>query len=619
MHTIPSKITELLRDFRKSWRPLLAIHILYTLLAVAILTPLITLSIHLLVELSGEAALSDQDILFFALTPMGFMAMIGGAALVVTATALEFAALMPLAYGAVYGHSISYGRALLFAIRRGGAALQLVARGLGRLLLYMLPFLGAIALIYVLLLSQYDINYYLSTTPPSFWLAAGLAGLVLAGMLAVLVRVFVSWFFALPLLLFQEVAPSSALLLSTRETSGKRRNLTVWVCIWFVASLAITAGTSAVVAGLGALIVPHVTASIQTLSIVLGALLLVGFLAQFAVFFFSIAMLSLLVVHLYREAGLGSETEAVSLRDMIGKAQRQKLIIGGRLILAVCVAGAAVAIGFSHHLITSLSLEDHAEIFAHRGSSAAAPENTMAAVRLAMADGTDWVEIDVQETADGEVVVLHDSDLKKVGGQNLKIWDATTETLQDIDIGSWFGPAFRGERVPTLQQVLETCRGHCGVNIELKYYGHDKQLEERVVEIVEAAGMSSNIVVMSLDYNGIQKIRSLRPKWTVGLLTSVTLGNTAKLDVDFFAINARFASRAFIESAHQNAQDVIVWTVNDRIGMSQMLSRGVDGIITDQPALGKEVLRERAALSTPERLLLELASLFGQVPEPAEQ
>jgi len=619
MHTIISKITKLFRDFRKSWKPLLAIHILYTLLTVSILTPLIILSIHLLVKLSGEAALSDQDILFFALTPMGFTAMIGGAALVITATALEFAALMTLAYGAVYGHAISYGRALLFAIRRGGIALQLVARGLGRLLLYMLPFLGAIALIYVLLLSQYDINYYLAATPPSLWLAVGLAGLVVAGMLAVLVRVFVSWFYALPLLLFQDAPPSSALLLSTKEASGKRKSLTVWVCIWFVLSFAITAGTSAIVAGIGALIVPHVTASIHTLSIVLGGLLLVGFLAQFAVFFFSIAMLSLLGVDLYREAGLGSETEAISLRDTVGKAQRQKWIIGGRLILAACVAGAAIAIGVSHHLITSLSLEDHAEIFAHRGSSAAAPENTMAAVLLAIAEGTDWVEIDVQETADGEVVVLHDSDLKKVGGENLKIWDATAEALQDIDIGSGFGPAFKEERVPTLQQVLEACRGHCGVNIELKYYGHDKRLEERVIEIVEATGMSSNIVVMSLDYNGIKKIRSLRPKWTVGLLTSVTLGNTAKLDVDFFAINARFASRAFIDSAHENAQDVIVWTLNDRIGMSQMLSRGVDGIITDNPALGKEVLRERATLSTPERLLLELATLFGQVPKPAEQ
>jgi len=157
------------------------------------------------------------------------------------------------------------------------------------------------------------------------------------------------------------------------------------------------------------------------------------------------------------------------------------------------------------------------------------------------------------------------------------------------------------------------------VDIELKYYGHNQRLEERVAEIVEATGMSSNIVVMSLNYDGIKKMRTLRPDWKLGLLTSITVGNTTKLDVDFFAINAGFASRSFINRAHKNKQEILVWTVNDRIGMSRMFSRGVDGIITDKPALAHEVLRERAELSTPERLLLELANLFGQTSEIAEQ
>ena len=105
-----------------------------------------------------------------------------------------------------------------------------------------------------------------------------------------------------------------------------------------------------------------------------------------------------------------------------------------------------------------VQVEDRCDIIAH-GAPASAPENTLAAVRQAVAEQADWVEVDVQETADGEVVVFHDSDFKKLAGQDLKIWNATRADLQQIDIGGWFDPAFRGERVPTLAEVLAFCRG----------------------------------------------------------------------------------------------------------------------------------------------------------------
>ena len=117
--------------------------------------------------------------------------------------------------------------------------------------------------------------------------------------------------------------------------------------------------------------------------------------------------------------------------------------------------------------LQSVRLEDDVEIMAHRGSSWAAPENTMAAFRQAIADGADWIELDVQETADGAVVVLHDSDFMKLAGNKLKIWDATMDDLKDIDIGSRFAPEFKDERVPTLGEVLDECKGKIQVNIEL--------------------------------------------------------------------------------------------------------------------------------------------------------
>ena len=279
--------------------------------------------------------------------------------------------------------------------------------------------------------------------------------------------------------------------------------------------------------------------------------------------------------------------------------------VGG--LLAACAVGALA--------VHTARLGDNVQVAAHRGSSKAAPENSLSAVRQAIADGADWVEIDVQETADGEVVVSHDSDFMKMAGVGTKVWDITLADLQAIDIGSRFSPAFKGERVPTLAAVLDACKGRIRVLIELKYYGHDKQLEEKVARLVDARGMAEQTAVMSLDVDAVGKMKALRPDWKIGLLMSVSAGNLQTSGADFLAVNARFATRRFVRSAHLRGMKVFVWTVDDASTMSAMMGRGVDGVITNKPALAKAVLAERAGMSPALRLLLELADVLGVKPE----
>ena len=173
--------------------------------------------------------------------------------------------------------------------------------------------------------------------------------------------------------------------------------------------------------------------------------------------------------------------------------------------------------------------------------------------------------------------------------------------------------------MPRLADVLAVCRGKVHVVIELKYYGHDQHLERKVVEIVEAHKMQSDIVTMSLQQQGVDRMKQLRPAWDAGLLTAVAVGDVARARADFLAVKATLASRAFIRSAHGQNKRVFVWTVNDPITMSTMIGRGVDGIITDRPALARQVLAERAELSSVERLLINLAGVLGVPQQIAEQ
>jgi glycerophosphoryl diester phosphodiesterase len=159
--------------------------------------------------------------------------------------------------------------------------------------------------------------------------------------------------------------------------------------------------------------------------------------------------------------------------------------------------------------------------------------------------------------------------------------------------------------------VLERAKGHLGVVIELKYYGHDKQLESKVVSIVEETGMETHIMLMSLKLEGLRKAAALRPAWTRGLLNTVSVGDLTRLDLDFLALNAVAASRSQIRRAHERGMRVYAWTIDDPVQLSVMMSRGVDGVITDRPEVARQVLEFREQLGPVGRLLVWIAGETG--------
>jgi glycerophosphoryl diester phosphodiesterase len=493
---------------------------------------------------------------------------------------------------------------------------------LALVLLTLLPFLVVIGLIYVTLLGEHDINSYLKDKPPELWIALALAGITVAALVAVLLRLVTGWFFALPLVLFEDVPASEALRTSRERVTGQRRTLLCWIVGWVLATLILSAVSLSLVLFLGRLLVPLAVGSLWFLVTAIGVTVILWAVVNLIVNLLSTTAFATMLLNLYRELGArdGFDLSRVGIPEPTSSSTGPR-VTPVRVIVAG-VAGIVIAMGVGVAAIRTVHLEDRADVTAHRGSSAAAPENTMAAVKLAIEEGADWVEIDVQETADGEVVVFHDSDFMKVADKNLKIWEATMADLEDIDVGSWFAAEFKDERVPTLGEILDECKGKIGVNIELKYYGdHAVQLEKRVVDIVEGHGMASDVVIMSLKVGAVEKMKVIRPDWKVGLLLSVAAGDLENVNADFFAVNASFADRAFIRAAHnaKRRRDVYVWTVNDAATMSTMIGRGVDSLITDKPALARKVLEQRAKLSPPERLLLELAGALGVASEIAEQ
>jgi glycerophosphoryl diester phosphodiesterase len=609
MHSMYREAAELIRRLRANWTRFLAIHVAVSVLVFTILTPLATALLRLSVSLSGKAALSDQDILFFFLSPAGFLALLLLGSVFSIIIFLGHAALLVVAGSVQAGRAATVKQVLLFLTGRMAGLFQLAVLVLLRALLNLLPFVLLVLLLYQLMLSDYDINYYLAEKPPEWKWAIALGGVIAAACGANLLRLFVNWVFCLPLMLFSGRSPMQALADSQSAAREDRVVIAAWLLTWLLAGLLLTGVVSGLLTLAAMYLIPGAAASVKTLLLALGGVSLVGFLLYFAVTFTVSSWLSLLIMKLFDERGLKAELAPGTLAEATAA---HPLLADRRVVGWALLAGFVAALLLTWLLVERLQFDSSTEVIAHRGASAAAPENTIAAVQIAIDSGAQWVEIDVQETADGHVAVIHDSDLKKIGGSALTVAGSTLEQLQQVDIGSWFGAEFADQRIPTLEEVLLLCKGRIGVNIELKYYGKQVRLEQRVAEIVERTGMMEQVMFMSLSYDGIQILHGLRPEWKVGLLSSVALCRLAELDVDFLALNGRAASRNLIRQAHKMGKQVMVWTVNDPVAMASMIGRGADALITDEPELAVTVLEHFEQLEPTERLLIQLADLFDR-------
>src|SRR5512140_1647446 len=157
-------------------------------------------------------------------------------------------------------------------------------------------------------------------------------------------------------------------------------------------------------------------------------------------------------------------------------------------------------------------------VLGHRGASAEAPENTLAAFELAVAQGADGVELDVWRCASGEVVVAHDEDLVRVGGSPLRIPDAGLDDLRALDVGAWKGARWRGQRIPLLAEVLEALP-RALVNVELKSRGgRDLGLARAVADVIHRARAEARVIVSSFDWRLVAAFRLASPDVATGLL-----------------------------------------------------------------------------------------------------
>ncbi len=240
-------------------------------------------------------------------------------------------------------------------------------------------------------------------------------------------------------------------------------------------------------------------------------------------------------------------------------------------------------------------------VIAHRGASAEAPENTLAAFKKAAEAGVDVIELDVHLSADGVPVVIHDARADRTTSLKGLVSSFTAEELSAADAGSWFGQAFAGEPVPSLATVLQQVKGHHKWLVELKNDSEGNLyplLSQKVAEVLAETGHTRQAMVQAFDSRylyqlhdldtGLQLQKLVVAEWPVAGVyfdTSFKAGSLEK-EPFFMAVNPFYRSltRSKIERAHRRGVKVFPYTVNIERDMRKLLAMGVDGIITNYPA-----------------------------------
>lgn len=238
---------------------------------------------------------------------------------------------------------------------------------------------------------------------------------------------------------------------------------------------------------------------------------------------------------------------------------------------------------------------------AHRGASAAAPPNTLAAFEKAIELGADGIEFDVHLSADGVPVVIHDFTVDATTDGSGWVASLTLAQLKQLDAGSTFDPVFAGERIPTLKEVLETVGNRLLLNIELKTTSlRDNGLEQATVAHVEQQGLSDNVLFSSFNPFSLWRAKRIAPHIPVGLLYAPDLPLPLRHTwlAPMIPHEARHPEHTMVDAhylawARQRGYRVNTWTVDDPEEMRRLIGLGVDGIITNVPDVLHSVLESQ--------------------------
>ena len=582
-----------MRRLTAHWKPLILFEILWKLVTLLVIAPACAGLIQLAIHLAKLKYLTTSNLLQFLRSPWTILLLAVLLLLAALYTLFEIAAVCTCFRQSRFqkvrttlGRMVRSGlQSVLHFFRGGGPFLVLH-------LLVLIPLMqfSATSGIFTAMGIPDFLAYYM--TKKEFLLPIYVVAIILCCLLSV------RWVFSSVLFTQNQCSYRSARATSVQLVRGRFWqtffSVLVWNCCYFVALLVFLCLITVVV-----LMVIRATGSDDL--IMSQAMRILKLLIQIVLWSFSFFATPICMAHLTAllEKRCVQMPEVV-LPEPIPLSRSAKPFRRSTAVLTACcftVAALGLNLSYVYSVFTGkanfrLALFQNPTVMAHRGLSADAPENTLYAFSDAISVGADFIELDVQQTRDGVLVVMHDSNLKRTTGVNKDIWDVDYADIQNLDAGSWFDPAYANARIPTLEETLQFVDKRAKLNIEIKPTKHGSDtLEQDVAELITQYQYTDACYVTSFSYGSLKKVKEANPEIRTGYLMSVAYGQFYSLKyADAFSLNKVFVTSQVVNAAHQQGKQIFAWTVNSMSEVRSLCNLHVDSIITDDPVMVQNVI-----------------------------
>lgn len=582
-----------MRRLTAHWKPLILFEILWKLVTLLVIAPACAGLIQLAIHLAKLKYLTTSNLLQFLRSPWTILLLAVLLLLAALYTLFEIAAVCTCFRQSRFqkvrttlGRMVRSGlQSVLHFFRGGGSFLVLH-------LLVLIPLMqfSATSGIFTAMGIPDFLAYYM--TKKEFLLPIYVAAIILCCLLSV------RWVFSSVLFTQNQCSYRSARATSVQLVRGRFWqtffSVLVWNCCYFVALLVFLCLITVVV-----LMVIRATGSDDL--IMSQAMRILKLLIQIVLWSFSFFATPICMAHLTAllEKRCVQMPEVV-LPEPVPLSRSAKPFRRSTAVLTACcftVAALGLNLSYVYSVFTGkanfrLALFQNPTVMAHRGLSADAPENTLYAFSDAISVGADFIELDVQQTRDGVLVVMHDSNLKRTTGVNKDIWDVDYADIQNLDAGSWFDPAYANARIPTLEETLQFVDKRARLNIEIKPTKHGSDtLEQDVAELITRYQYTDACYVTSFSYGSLKKVKEANPEIRTGYLMSVAYGQFYSLKyADAFSLNKVFVTSQVVNAAHQQGKQIFAWTVNSMSEVRSLCNLHVDSIITDDPVMVQNVI-----------------------------
>lgn len=336
---------------------------------------------------------------------------------------------------------------------------------------------------------------------------------------------------------------------------------------------------------------------IESVSITIVWLLIVVCLIIFAFISNSISFATISAMFYKHKTDKKEKIKHITYKETI-KDKKHSIILKYIITIVVLLSVIAGSL-FTYQVITgetnlNIKYIRKMEITAHRGASVKYPENTMAAFRGAKKLGADWIELDVQQTKDRQIVVSHDTNLGRVTGVDKDIIDMNYSEIEKLDAGSFFNKKFKDEKIPLLKEVLQYAKdNNIRLNIELKPTGEEKDFEKQVVDLIKKYKFENRCVITSQVYSVLEKVKKEDKEIKTVYVMSIAIGEiTDAKYADAFSVEASNVNESLVNTVHNSGKELFAWTINTEESINNMIDMDVDNIITDNIQLGKKLVEK---------------------------